>query len=118
MITEENIIRVPPDVGLTGKAVVAKESMAFMNCSELGLYSSDIDNIRHISIKNLLVVPFFTKRNGVEHLSGVLQLVNKTSKEPIAQQDIVEASAIGPALAMVLDLCDAHRGLTGVLATL
>lgn len=101
-VTAENMVRVPPDVGLTGIAVKAKKTMVFNNVPDQNTYSADIDNPRHIDVRDLLVCPFFNK----DRLSGVLQLTNKKGNEPISQQDIAEIGAIGPALSMVLDLCD------------
>ena len=62
----------------------------------------------------MLVCPFFNK----DKLSGVLQLINKKGSDPISNQDVIECGAIGPALSMVLDLCDNQRGLASILTGL
>jgi hypothetical protein len=75
LIVEENIVRIPISLGLTGQAVAAKDTLFFPKAIESSNYVVEVDNfLRLPHFENIIVSPIFENEGT---LVGVIQLINK-----------------------------------------
>ena len=116
ILIEENIVRLPVNMGLTGAAVRARRTMAFQDGKDDPRYVLEVDNITQIlNYKNVLISPIFDHN---DELTGVIHLINKRDQELISVADKEDAAMIFPALAGVLNFCDSATEVTQVSAGL
>ena len=63
VLTDEHIIRLPPNMGLTGKAIAARRALSFPEGQEDPSYRMEVDNIVQIrAIKNVLICPLIDEK--------------------------------------------------------
>ena len=88
LLSDENIMRFPVNMGLTALAVKTKESVVVSKGMKDPRFSYDVDNIVQITeIQNLVIVPLVDSDG---NLMGVIQMVNKQETNIIPKEDVVE----------------------------
>ena len=108
---EDNIVRYPFNIGLTGLAIKNKQIIV----SQLGQrdrqFAPEVDNYMNFNkIGNILIGPMVDKNGQV---MGVLQLMNKMgSDERITEQDQNELASLLPALGEIIRTADESMEIT------
>lgn len=101
---EDNIVRYPMNMGLSGKAVQKKKVLITHSGEKDANFASEIDNFLSIyKIQNMLIAPF-TDRNG--NVRGIIQLINKNGRMKIPESDELEIQALLPALGEIVKTAD------------
>ena len=63
VLTDEHIIRLPTNMGVTGRAIAARRALSFPAGQEDPSYRMEVDNIVQIrAIKNVLVCPLIDEK--------------------------------------------------------
>jgi hypothetical protein len=77
-ILEENIVRYPMSIGISGKSAMKEKIMISAKGEHEFGFSSDIDNFLNISkIDNFIIGPMVDTKGNIR---GILQLFNKKGK--------------------------------------
>mmetsp|Transcript_12143 Transcript_12143/g.11994 ORF Transcript_12143/g.11994 Transcript_12143/m.11994 type:complete len:177 (-) Transcript_12143:44-574(-) len=112
MLNEENIVRFPINIGLSGKTYMKGKVMVVAQGEMQNYYSSDIDNLHSIPrIHNMLLFPIIDLQG---HVKGVLQLINKNKKKQIPLEDELEVEALTTALGEVVKTADTAMEIENV----
>ena len=81
-LNNDNVIRLPYNLGLTGQAIAQKKCIAFKKGEREAGFISEIDNFYNIQgVRNMLICPFFDE---FDKIRGVVQLINKVGGDRIA----------------------------------
>lgn len=95
-LNEQNIIRYPSNIGLTGLAIQKKELITSSKGFKDIRFATEVDNYINCSkISSVLIGPMLDKNGSIK---GVIQLINKQGDGKISEQDEIELQALLPAL--------------------
>ena len=107
-LNEDNIIRYPNNLGLTGLAVASKGIVVAHDGSKDTRFTPEVDNfINATQLNNAMVGAMVDKQGEVK---GVLQLFNK--QEGVTEQDQVELAVLLPALGELIRTADESMEVT------
>ena len=116
-VYEENIIRFPITIGLTGKAA-QKRKIIINNLGDKDNlnYSSEIDNFINVGrIRNMMVGPMQDMKGNIR---GIIQFINKKGANKIDQHDEIELGSILSALGEIIKTADETLKITNISAGL
>lgn len=104
-LNEDNIVRYPNNIGLTGLAVDSKEIVVTREGAKDRNFSPEVDNFVNLNKISNMMIGAMVDKNG--EVKGVLQLMNKNSADgEITEQDKNELAALLPALGEIIRTAD------------
>ncbi len=108
---EDNIVRYPANIGLTGLAIAKKHLIVSQSGQRDRGFAPEVDNYMNCNkIGNMLIGAMVDKTGQV---MGVLQLINKCGpEEKITEQDQIELMALLPALGEIIKTADESMEIT------
>eukprot|EP00347_Sterkiella_histriomuscorum_P004463 403360366 len=110
-LNEDNIVRFPNNIGLTGQAIAKKEIIVSHTGFKDRQFAPEVDNYININKINNMLIGAMVDKNG--EVKGVLQLINKVGSEgQITDQDLIELRALLPALGEIIRTADESMEIT------
>lgn len=108
----DEIVRIPIDIGLTGKAIKEGQMIASDKGSYDPRFRFESDNPLDIThIRNLIMMPLYVLSQGQRQLMGVLQLYNRNRTDLIHELDKDLLLAVASIVGTVIETSDElHRG--------
>ncbi|CDW84755.1 UNKNOWN [Stylonychia lemnae] len=104
-LNEENIVRYPNNIGLTGIAIAKKDIVVSQAGYKDRQFAPEVDNYININKVNNMLIGAMVDRYG--EVNGVLQLINKSGADTeITEQDMIELKALLPALGEIIRTAD------------
>ncbi|CDW90975.1 UNKNOWN [Stylonychia lemnae] len=103
----DQVVRVPSDVGITGRAIKDKKCLLSVKGSYDNRFRFESDNPMDLTyIQNILIVPLFMNINGQEELMGVIQFFNKINQDLIHEIDYGLIEAVASIVGAVIETAD------------
>eukprot|EP00347_Sterkiella_histriomuscorum_P021117 403335187 len=119
-VYDDNMIRFPITLGITGKALQKRKIIVTNDMSDQAVakssYSTEIDNFLNLQkIRNIMIGPI---EDNCGELRGAIQLINKLDNPQISTSDELELRSILPALGEMIKTADETLKIINISAGL